>query len=79
MIKPVTGPYFRVKGSIKAMVTVGPNPGRTPTMVPTRAPMKQAMRFTQVRELMKPFNKRFHPSMLAPYPKIPLGKSMYNQ
>ena len=80
MIKPVTGPYFTVKGSIRAIVTVGPNPGRTPTTVPTKAPMKQARRLTRLRELMKPFRsglKSFHASPL--YPKIPLGKSMYSQ
>jgi hypothetical protein len=58
MIRPVVGPYFKVKGSIKAIVTVGPKPGRTPTTVPTSAPMKQATRFTGVRELMKPFKRR---------------------
>ena len=55
MIKPVMGPYFKVKGSISAIVTVGPRPGRTPTRVPTKAPMKQAVRLTTVRELRKPF------------------------
>jgi hypothetical protein len=55
MIKPVVGPYFRVNGSIKAMVTVGPRPGKTPTRVPTNAPTKQAMRLTKVNELIKPF------------------------
>jgi hypothetical protein len=54
MIKPVVGPYGKVKGSINTMVAVGPKPGRTPTRVPIKAPVKQATRLTVVRELTNP-------------------------
>ena len=50
MMRPTVGPYCIVKGSIRAIVAVGPRPGRTPTIVPMRAPKKQARRFTIVRE-----------------------------
>jgi hypothetical protein len=80
MIKPVVGPYERVKGSINAIVAVGPKPGRTPTIVPIKAPMKQAKRFTIVREFTNPLYRRLNPSTaVPPYPKIPRGKSTYNQ
>jgi len=54
IMRPVSAPYFMVKGSISAMVAVGPKPGNTPTMVPTRAPTKQATRLTRLNELAKP-------------------------
>ena len=80
MIKPVVAPNFRVKGSINAIVAVGPKPGRTPTMVPIKTPMKQATRFTVVKELANPLYRRPNPSIVAlPYPRIPRGKSIYNQ
>jgi hypothetical protein len=50
MIRPAVGPYFIVTGSINAMVAVGPSPGNTPTIVPMRAPKKQARRVTVVNE-----------------------------
>jgi hypothetical protein len=50
MIKPVSGENLKVKGSINAIVAVGPKPGKTPTIVPIKAPIKQAKRFTIVIE-----------------------------
>jgi len=55
-------------------------PGKTPTTVPTNAPMKQATRLTVVRELTNPLRRGPNPSMSpAPYSSIPRGKSTYSQ
>ena len=66
MIRPVVTPNFKVKGSINAMVAAGPKPGRTPTIVPIKAPTKQATRFTIVRELANPLYRRPSPSIALP-------------
>jgi hypothetical protein len=58
MIKPNMGPYIRVKGSIKAIVVAGPNPGRIPTMVPRKTPIKQANTYFIEKNARKPFNRR---------------------
>jgi len=54
MIKPVSGGNLKVKGSNNVNVAVAPNPGKTPMMVPIRAPIKQAKRFTIEIEFMTP-------------------------
>jgi hypothetical protein len=54
IIKPASGPNFKVNGSIRAMVATGPKPGKTPTMVPTTAPKKQDIKLTGLSELTNP-------------------------
>jgi hypothetical protein len=41
MMRAVTGSKLKVIGSSMAIVAVGPMPGSTPTMVPSRTPTKQ--------------------------------------
>ncbi len=43
-----------VKGRVKAIVAVGPNPGKTPTTVPMKTPSKQASKFTIDKEEINP-------------------------
>jgi hypothetical protein len=41
MISAETGSNVKVTGRRRAIVAVGPMPGRTPTAVPSTTPMKQ--------------------------------------
>src|SRR5688500_4360369 len=47
MISAVTGSKLKVTGSSRAMVAVGPIPGRTPTAVPSATPSRQKKRFSR--------------------------------
>src|SRR5688500_1024301 len=47
MISAVTGSKLKVTGSNRAMVAVGPMPGRTPTAVPSATPSRQKKRFSR--------------------------------
>jgi hypothetical protein len=57
MIRPVCGPYFSVKGSMRVIVAVGPNPGRIPMTVPIRTPTMQARRIPGVSAEANPLTK----------------------
>jgi hypothetical protein len=54
MISAVAGCSAKVDGSSSAMAPTGPMPGSTPTIVPTRTPMKHAKRFVGVSAMVKP-------------------------
>jgi hypothetical protein len=45
---------LKVKGSSKAIVAPGPNPGRIPTTVPRIVPIRAKRRFWREREMLKP-------------------------
>src|SRR5512133_3966557 len=53
MMAPV-GSRPKVTGRSIVMVAMGPTPGRTPTSVPTRQPMKASPRFCAVKATWKP-------------------------
>ena len=55
MIRAVTMSMPMVIGRSRAIVAVGPRPGRTPITVPMRAPRKTAMRFPGVSAMAKPW------------------------
>jgi hypothetical protein len=79
MIRPVIGPYFKVKGKKRDIVAVGPNPGRTPTTVPKRHPIKQANKLAGVMARVKPFIKCSKPEpniRVLFYPSKPRGRSV---
>jgi hypothetical protein len=54
MIRAVAGCRAKVDGRSSAMAPTGPIPGRMPTIVPTRTPMKQAKRLVGVNATAKP-------------------------
>ena len=54
MMRAVAGSSANVDGRSSAIAPTGPMPGRTPTMVPTSTPTKQASRLAGVRAMPKP-------------------------
>jgi hypothetical protein len=53
MIKDWTAERLNVTGKSRAIVVEGPSPGRTPTSVPHRTPMKHMRRFMGSKAMEK--------------------------
>src|SRR5215467_6743559 len=65
MISAPTGGRPKVIGSSIAMVASGPSPGRTPTSVPTRAPIRHSRTFHGERATPKPRTRLWKRSIIA--------------
>src|SRR3954463_13129024 len=65
MIRAPTGGRPKVIGSSIATVAMVPMPGKTPTSVPTRAPIRHIRRFVGVSATPKP-RARFEKSSITP-------------
>jgi hypothetical protein len=62
------GSIANVRGMRTAVPALGPNPGNTPTSIPTVTPIKQYIKFCQVRAVSNPDNKKLKESInLPPY------------
>jgi hypothetical protein len=54
MIKADVAGMLNTRGSKMAIVPVGPNPGRTPIMVPTRQPKNATIILRGVKATLRP-------------------------
>ena len=66
MIRDEIGGKPNVAGSSMAMVATGPRPGKTPTAVPTKTPIRQYIRFVSVSAVSKPRARLLKISMVIP-------------
>lgn len=77
MIDPVESKNV-VSGSNMAKVADGPNPGKTPTSVPKRQPMKQYNKLAGCRQLIIPLSKSIFVAYLEVTP-LPYKQAIFQE
>src|SRR6476619_2143443 len=80
-MKAAVGSTLKVIGSSSAIVSAGPNPGRTPIAVPSVVPTRHHIRFTGVSATAKPLASCASVSMpaSAPEPRPDRGDTALEQ